>query len=560
MQKFSELVYERPDMETLAADVQSYTQALKEARSPEELRDLFFRQEERMAQVMTMQSIAHIRNTVDTRDPFYEGEMDFFHREMPRLGLLLRQADEALLASPHRAVLEKELGPLYFHDMEVQKQFSDERIVEDKVRESQLQQQYSKVSATASIVFRGEEQNFYGLLKFMQSTDRDTRREAFQAWAELYSRIAPELDAIYDEMVHLRDGMAKKLGFASYTDMAYLRRQRYDYNAKDVEAFHKQVLEVITPACDKLFRRQAERLGVDKLRYYDEALTYPEGNPVPQGTRDELVAKAQQMYREMSPEAGEFFDTMVKYDLFDLETKPGKRPGGYCADLVAYKVPFIFSNFNGTSADVDVLTHEAGHSFESYVASRTQPVADMYFSTSEINEIHSMAMEHFAYPWMELFFGEEADKYRRAHLESAMTVIPYMVTVDEYQHRVYAAPDMTAMERRAVWRELEQKYMPWRDYDGTEFLEQGGFWMQKQHIFLFPFYYIEYALAQLGAFQFYGRMKADREAAWQDYCRLCRAGGSMGYFQLLELAGLTVPFKQDAVKEIMSGILEELDL
>lgn len=560
MEKFSQLRYTRPNTEALARQITECAAALRRAESYEETRRLLTEYKTAAAEFATMETIASIRNTVDTRDSFYEEEMAFLHREMPTLQLRLKEVDEALLASPFRKELEEEYGALYFHDLEVQKQFADERIVPDQIRENELRQQYSKASATASIPFRGEDCNFYRLLKYMQSTDRDTRRDAYEAWAELYSRIAPELDAIYDELVHLRHGMAKKLGFDSYTDMAYLQRGRYDYTAADAASFRRQIKEIVTPACHELFRRQAKRLGVEKLRYYDESLTYPEGNPEPQGSRDELVAKAQRMYREMSPETGEFFDCMVEHDLFDLETKPGKRPGGYCTALPSYKVPFIFSNFNGTSADVDVLTHEAGHSFECYLAFRSLPLDDMVFSTSEINEIHSMTMEHFAYPWMELFFGEEADKYRYAHLAGALTVIPYMACVDEYQHRVYAQPDMTAMERRAAWREIEKAYMPWRDYDGNEFLEQGGFWMQKQHIFLYPFYYIDYALAQMGAFEFYGRMKEDRAAAWADYCRLCRAGGSRGYFQLLELAGLSNPFRPGSVEKAVSGVLEELGL
>lgn len=560
MEKFCELTYQRPDIEKVSQAVRAYTAALKGASSAQEARKLFFDHKEAMKAFNTMGTIAHIRNTVDTRDTFYEGEMAFFNSERPKLSLLLREANEALLASPYRQELEKELGELYFHNMEVQKQFADPRIVEDQVRESQLTQQYSKASATATISFRGEDCNFYRLLKYMQSTDRDTRREAFEAWAELYSRIAPELDAIYDEMVHLRHGMARKLGFASYTDMAYLQRRRYDYKAEDAAQFRKQVREIVTPACAELRRRQAERLGVDKLRYYDESLFYPQGNPTPIGDREELVAKAQKMYREMSRETGEFFDCMVENELFDLETKPGKRPGGYCTSLPAYKVPFIFSNFNGTSADVDVLTHEAGHAFESYTASRIQPLHELVFSTSEINEIHSMTMEHFAYPWMDLFFGEKADAYRGAHLTNALEVIPYMVSVDEFQHRAYEKPDMTAQERRAVWHELEQTYMPWRDYDGNEFLEQGGFWMQKQHIFLYPFYYIEYALAQMCAFQFYGRMKVDRAAAWADYYALCQKGGSLGYFDLLRSANLDNPLRPGSVEKALSGVLEELGL
>ena len=264
------------------------------------------------------------------------------------------------------------------------------------------------------------------------------------------------------------------------------------------------------------------------------------------------------MYREMSPETGEFFDFMTEYGLYDLLTRPGKHMGGYMTRLPKYKAPFIFSNFNGTSADVDVLTHEAGHAFQGYLAMRSIPVASLCGSTSEINEIHSMSMEHFAYPWMEYFFGEKTEKYITAHLTDALCTIPYLVSVDEFQHEVYDHPDSTPEDWRRYWREIEKKYMPWRDYDGNEFLESGGFWMQKQHIFLYPFYYIEYALAQICAFQYYGRMKEDRKAAWKDYLRLCRAGGTKGYFELLETGNLLNPFVEGTVEKATGHVIAEI--
>lgn len=558
MKTFSEVEYQRPDIAKLSQAIVDYTAAVKAAASAEEVYQLLVDHKAAMDEYTTMRGLANIRNSIDTLDPFYAGEKAFFDQEGPKLNLLLRTANDALLSSPFRPQLEEKLGALFFKNIETSKRFADERVVDDQVRESQITQHYSRVMATAVTTFHGEECNFSRLLKYMQSADRAVRREAFQAWAGLYEKIAPELDEIYDQLVHLRHGMAMKLDFPSFTEMTYLALQRYDYTIADAAAFRQQVREVITPACEKLFARQARRLGVDKLRYYDEALFYPEGNPVPQGTRQELVAKAQRMYREMAPEAGEFFDAMVEHDMFDLDTKPGKRLGGFCASLHKYRLPFIFANFNGTSADVDVLTHEAGHAFECYLAFRSHPFVEQAFSTSEIAEIHSMTMEHFAYPWMPLFFGDQAEKYRVAHLTDALTTIPYLVSVDEYQHRVFEKPDMTPQERRTAWREIERIYMPWRDYDGNTFLEEGGFWMQKPHIFLDPFYYIEYALAQTCAFQFYDRMKRDRAKAWEDYCRLCRAGGTQGYFQLLKLADLRSPFEPGSVEQSVAGVLEEL--
>ena len=558
MMDFRQMPYERPDMEAMKVCYEDTIGKLNGAASYEEARQAFFTLQEREKEQGTMMSLCSVRNTIDTTDPYYEAEMKWLREQSAALIPLRKRYQQAMASSPFRADFEGEFGSQMLRLIDAGLKVTDERLMADIVREGEICQQYQKDSAMASTDLRGEKCNFYGLLKHMESTDRQERREAYHAWAKLYEAISPKLDAQYDELVHLRDGMARKLGFSCYTDMAYLSRRRFDYTQEDAANFRRQIREIVTPAVAEIREKQRARLGVDKLRYYDEALLFPEGNADPIGDMETLVSKAQKMYREMSPETGEFFDFMVKYHLFDLETRPGKRMGGYMTRFAAYQAPFIFSNFNGTSADVDVLTHEAGHAFQGYLAMRSIPVSMLSGSTAEINEIHSMTMEHFAYPWMGSFFGENSEKYLTAHLIGAISVLPYMACVDEYQHRVYEKPEMTALERRHVWREIERAYMPWRDYDGEPFLEEGGFWMQKQHIFLYPFYYIDYALAQMCAFQYYGRMKKNRDVAWQDYLRLCRAGGTKGYFELLEVGGLLNPFRDGTVEKSVGHVIEEL--
>lgn len=557
MWKFSEIPYQRPDMERLESVLKEKIESLQNAGSYRQAREAYLELENADVHEMTMANIAHIRSTVNTADPFYEEEVRYLNAAKSRLMPVYRKANEALLHSAFRGDFETEFGPYLIANLEKQNRLLDPALIEDKIKENELVQQYQKTTASCRTVFRGEECNFYGLLKHMQSPDRRERKEAFQAWARMYEETAPILDQQYAQLVRLRASMAGKLGMDSYIEMAYLNKRRYHYGPQEVANFRRQVKEVIVPACTWLYERQRKRLGIDKLRYYDEDLVFPEGNALPKGDRKTLVEAAHKMYRELSPQSGEFFDFMTGHELFDLETKPNKRMGGYCTFLEEYKAPFIFSNFNGTSADVDVLTHEAGHAFEGYMASRTLPLAAYYHSTSEINEIHSMAMEHFAYPWMNLFF-EDADQYRYAHLFGALKVIPYMICVDEFQHRVFERPGMTPMQWRQVWKELEKTYMPWRDYDGCEFLEGGAFWMQKQHIFMYPFYYVDYALAQIGAFEFYSRDQEDHEKAWADYCRLCSLGGSRGYFELLEEARLHNPFREGSVQAAVSGVIEEL--
>ncbi len=558
MVRFSEMKYERPDIEGMKAVLQKATEQAVQAKSYGEFRKAYFDIQQKRDEVFSLFSIAHVRNTMNTADEYYDGEIRWLREQVARLTPLSIAWKKALAGSPFRKDMEAEFGSQLFRLLDAELLTEDEKIVPEIIREGELCQEYSKSAAQASTGFRGEQCNFYGLLKHMQSTDRQERKEAFTAWADLYEKISPELDAQYMELVALRDGKARKLGFPTYTEMAYPARGRFDYTQEDAARFREQIREIVTPAVAEIRERQRIRLGVDTLRYYDESLLFPEGNACPIGTTQELVDKAQQMYREMSPETGEFFDFMKEYQLFDLETRPGKHMGGYMTAFETYKAPFIFSNFNGTDADVDVLTHEAGHAFQGYTAMRSIPVSDLCGSTAEINEIHSMSMEHFAYPWMDSFFGGKAEQYRTAHLIGALSVIPYLVSVDEFQHWVYAKPGMSAAERRSVWREIEKKYMPWRDYDGNTFLEEGGFWMQKQHIFLYPFYYIEYALSQICAFQYYGRMKEDRSAAWADYLRLCRAGGTKGYFELLETGNLLNPFRTGTVEKAVGHVIEEI--
>lgn len=549
MKTFKEITYIRPDFDERKNALRQYISDIKAASTYEELRNVILKHDQESRHFQTMWDIAYIRNTIDTTDEFYNNEIKTFNEQNGQLAILEQKATAAILSSPFIEDFGREFGLSIVKNMELSQKLASPEVVDDMVKDAQLCQEYNSVISSCSTVFNGEACNFSGLLKYMQSTDRHVRQEAFKSWAAMYERISGELDRIYDEMVKCRSNMAKKLGFDSYISFIYARMGRVDYKPQDVALFRKQVLDYIVPLCQRLYKEQAKRLGLNRLEWYDEQLTDPDGNAVPRGNKEQMIGWAKEMYHELSPETGEFFDFMTEHELFDLETKIGKQPGGYCAFLSEEKAPFIFSNFNGTSSDVDVLTHEAGHAFEAYTSSRIYPLSLMTWSSSEINEIHSMAMEFFTYPWMEKFFGDMADRYRIRHLSQAVEAIPYMICVDEFQHRQFQE-NLDAEGRRRAWRELEKKYMPWRSYDGNAFLENGGFWMQKPHIFINPFYYVDYALAQMGAFEFYMKMSEDRKQAWDDYYKLCRSGGSRGYFETLEYAGLSNPFKRGTVKKI----------
>jgi len=547
---FERFEYSRPDLDAEAA---AFRERLREfaaagsARAQEEAMSGITAIRSRLA---TMCNLARIRHTCDTTDPFYEAENDFVDEAEPRILGLETELYAALVASRFRAELERSWGRQVFRLAELKLRTYRPEIEADLAAENRLASEYDKLKASAKIGFEGGERNLAQMAPFAESMDRGTRARAVAAVSGFYRERLPEFDRIYDELVRLRHGIARKLGFPGFTPLGYARLGRSDYDAAQVAGYRRQVLETVVPMAGALRGRQARRLGLDSLSFHDEAIDFPSGNPAPKGDPARLVEIAGAMYDEMSPEAGSFFRMMRERKLFDLETRKGKAMGGYCECLPAEGVPFIFANSNGTSEDVDTLTHETGHAFQVSRSLRL-PFPEYWWPTLEACEIHSMSMEFLAWPWLEGFFGDDAAKYRFKHLCAGILFLPYGVAVDEFQHWVYDRPEASPADRRQAWREIERRYLPWRDYCGDEFLESGGYWFRQGHIFQVPFYYIDYTLAQVCAYEFWARSRADRPAAWKSYLTLCDAGGSGSFLELLKVAGLRNPFEPGSIAAVM---------
>jgi len=557
-QSFHDFPYVRPDIEAFRRDFQAAIASFESAKNIEQqiaanriYNDLY-------SAIATQVTLVNIRHSIDTTDKFYQDEKAFMDRNIPIVQQMEASYHQALISSKFRPQLEKLWGTQLFALADASSRAFDPAIIEELQRENELSTKYQMLIASAKIPFEGEERTLMQLMPFELSTDRAMRKKASEARYAFMEEREAEFDGIYDELVKVRTSMARKLGYPSYVEMGYDRMKRTDYDAGMVANFRKQVFDEIVPAANALRKRQQERIGVDTLRYYDNAFSFESGNATPKGDADWIVQNGERMYREMSPETDEFFQFMLQNDLMDLVSKKGKAGGGYCTMLFDYKAPFIFSNFNGTSADIDVLTHEAGHGFQDY-RSRNFENKAYCFPTMESAEIHSMSMEFFAWPWMENFFEEDTDKYLFNHLESALQFIPYGVSVDEFQHFVYGNPDATPDERKTAWREIENKYLPHLNYEGNDYLERGGFWHRQSHIFTAPFYYIDYTLAQICAFQFWKRSREDREAAWADYVHLCGLGGSLSFTNLVREAGLISPFEDGCVSSVIGQIEEWLN-
>ena len=559
--RFKDFIYERPNFEEISKKCDETIAIIMNANEVKEVFDAIDKFNVERSHWSSMESIASIRHTVDTVDEFYNQEAEFFDEYGAKYAELENRLSLSLIKSPYYNELVKEYGEQLFKMIKVQLESFSPEIIPELQEEAKLSTRYGKLLASAKIPFDGKILNLSQMGPYATSVDREVRKAAETATWKFFEEHIDEIDEIYSSLVRVRDTMAKKLGYKNYIDLGYKRLGRTDYNSEDVKTYRDQVYQELVPIANQIYQEQAKRIGINDFKSYDIALEFLDGNALPLGDLEYKLNCARKMYHELSDETKEFVDFMLDHELIDLEAKPGKQGGGYCTSIPDYKAPFVFSNFNGTSGDVDVLTHEFGHAFQVY-SSRNFKLLEYLWPTLESCEIHSMSMEFFAWPWMDLFFGDAKDKYKYAHLSGSITFIPYGVLVDEFQHWVYENPNVTSEERKNAWRTLEKKYMPWKKYD-NEFLEKGNYWIRQSHIFSTAFYYIDYTLAQNCAHQFWVKNQEDHQKAWNDYYNLCKTGGSKSFLELLKVANLKNPFVQGTVKYVTEPLkkwLDEFDL
>ena len=551
--QFCEMKYERPDFKETSGQYEALLQELQQAEDADRFIKIFSEINSLRSRISTMSNLCTIRHSIDTRDPFYDQENDYWDENRPLYEAYDNRLSRICVECPFQEELYEFIPKTYFQLAECALKSFSEEVIPLLQQENKLASEYGKLKASAQIEFSGETYNLSTISVKSEDLDPEIRKGAMDAKLNFYAKNEAEFDRIYDELVKVRTEIARKLGYSSFTELAYQRMTRLDYDRDMVANYRRQILGDIVPEVTKLYERQAARLGTPTVRYYDKAMDFPNGNPKPKGTSEELIAAAGKMYHEMSDETGEFIDLMIGNVLWDLQSRDGKEMGGYCTSIEDYNVPFIFANFNGTSGDVNVLTHEAGHAFQYYM-SRSIPVIDVRWPTMESAEIASMSMEFNAWPWTNLFFQEDTAKYQFLHLSGALKFLPYGVLVDHFQHEIYDHPDWTPEERKQCWRRLEQMYEPYLDYEGAPILEKGCWWYQQGHIFEVPFYYIDYTLAQVCALQFWVRHQQNDPDTWKDYVALCRAGGTKPFTELVRSANLKVPFEDGCISSVIKSL------
>ncbi len=546
---FPQFDLQDPQEDKLLADFEGVLDSLEGEASSAVRLDKLEAWERARRSFQDWRALVGVRFHQDTQDEARRKRRERSDELDARITTLDAKIKRAFIAALPDEAVEARVGDTALARWAADVKSGDPALEEDLIAESKLGAAYTALRGGAKVEFEGQTYPIPAMGKFAVDSDRERRLAAHEALWSWWASNGGDVDRIYDELVTLRHGMAQRLGLSSFVELGYLRMHRVDYTREDVGHFRTAVQEHVVPLAARLFADQAKRLGVDPLRYADEGVHHPEGNPEPVAGPEGLAALGQQAFGALHPELGSFFDLLVERQLLDLPTRPGKAGGGFCSFLPETGLPFIFANCNGTQGDVRVLVHEAGHAFQMY-QSRTQDLMEKIFPTYESCEVHSMGLEFLSWPQMETFFGADADRFRRSHLIQALCFLPYGVAVDHFQHEVYDNPDWTPAERHAAWKRMEELYLPWRSYGDVEYANRGTFWQRQMHIVAAPFYYIDYTLAQTCALQFWVRSLDDHAGAMEEYVALCKRGGTLPFQAMARSANLTSPFDPGCLADV----------
>lgn len=553
--KFENFKYQRADIKEVENKINELINKLNEANSFEvqcliidEINDI-------RNEFTSMKVLSELRNGLGVDKEFYGGEMEYYANAEPILDDLVCEYYKVLNSSNFKVMLKEKYGDHLFNLAEMKTKCVSKDIIEDLQQEKKLIIEYVRLGQSFKTRFEGKELGRWDFDNYICSADRDMRKRGYEAQTQIYIEHEQEMQEIFNKFVKLRNDMAIKMGYENFIDMGYARMNRIGYDKEMVANFRKQILEYVVPLNKELIEKQAKRLNVKNVKYYDESVYFLSGNPLLKGDVNSIIKKTKKMYEELSPETNEFFKYICEKNLFDIEKKDGKDEGGFCEYIPKYAAPFIYCVYRGTIEDFNVFTHEVGHAFQHYLC-RNYQIPEYLMASEDISEIHSMSMEFLTEPWVKDFFGEDGEKYKFSHMCNALFLLAYIAVVDEFQHFVYEKPEATYEERNNFWRELEKKYIPYRDYEENSFLDKGGYWLRQSHIFWGPFYYIDYGLAQVIAFNFWNKASENREKAWDDYIKVCSAGGSKSFMDIIKLGNLESPFKEGSIESIIKSIRE----
>jgi oligoendopeptidase F len=526
-----------PDLEQWVADLQEVEEVLDEEGSAR-----------------------YVRMTCQTDDPNIEKQyLEFLEgvseRAKPRFFALMKKYWE----SPYRASLPTAVYGLYNRSVENQLALYREENIPLETQLDKLSQQYQKLSGSLTVSYEGQEQTLQQMARYQESTDRAKRESAWRLVAERRLKERAAFEDLFDQMLLPRQAMAENAGFSNYRDYMFRRKERFDYGPKDCENFHESAQKAIRPLVLEIQKKRAQKMGLSALRPWDLSVD-PQGlAPLkPFESTDKLVEGCQRILGQVDPEFGENFKKMRDLGLLDLESRKGKAPGGYNTTLSETRLPFIFMNSVGLDGDMRTLLHEGGHAMHGF-ASRTIPFSSYRHAPMEFCEVASMSMELLADPYLDAFYPSPQDAARsaRKHLEDVITLLPWIATIDAFQHWIYTHPGHSQKERSDQWVHLRQKLGGGEDWTGLEEVRRS-LWHRQLHIFEVPFYYIEYGIAQLGALQVWKNVREKGAAGVAAYKKGLSVGGSLALPDIFKSAGIQFDFGLKMIEPLMDEVQKEL--
>jgi oligoendopeptidase F len=528
----------------------------RKLHSPKDLEQAFLDLSELLSAVEEEGAIRYIRMTCDTTSPEYEkAYLTFVEEVAPKVEEALHRLRVKFASAPAWKDLDPKRYLVLKRKWENAIAIFREENIPLKVEEEKLGQRYQKIFGAMTVEFEGRTQTLQQMAKYLEEPDRRTREKAWELISERRLKDKDELESIFEELLSLRQKRAENAGFENFRDFAFRERERFDYGPKECEAFHKGVEEAVVPLLRQLHKERAKRLGLKKLRPWD-LLCDPEGRPPlrPFKEAEELVTGVQEIFLRLDPRLGELFRRMAELRLLDLANRPGKAPGGYQSTLTERRLPFIFMNAVGRDQDLWTLLHESGHAFHTLL-SRDEPLHMYRDPPLEFAEVASMGMELLASPFLDVFYPEEADRRRslEEHLYGIVRLLCWVATIDAFQHWVYTHPGHSRAERHKAWVEIFQRFSGLEDWSGYEEVLEHE-WHRQLHLFLAPFYYIEYGIAQLGALRLWGKAQEDRKRAIEKYIEALKLGGGKPLPELFSTAELPFDFGPDSLSQAAKTI------
>jgi len=429
------------------------------------------------------------------------------------------------------------------------------------VKQTKLVTKAQGITGGMTVEFEGKEMTFPEMRVFLESNDRIKRENAWKSMVEIWMENSEELSDIFDELIVIRHQIAKNAGFESYTNYMFKAMHRFDYSVEDCLTFHKSIEEVCMPILNKINIERKTAFGLDKLSPWD-VNEKAGGGPDIDGKKplrpfenvDEMVTKLSQLFHNMSNDLGGKFDKLVEMDTLDLETRKGKAPGGYQYYLEKSRIPFIFMNAAGLQGDLETMVHESGHAFHSLYCGHLDLIDDRDYPI-EFAEVAAMSMELLTQPEWDIFYDEldEANRARITHLEGVVFLLPWIATIDAFQHWIYANPEHTRDERKKQWISLRERFGSKIDWEGHDDFRELS-WQQQGHLFGVPFYYVEYGIAQLGALQLWQTHREDPKKALENYSNAMKLGNTKTLPDLFAAAELKLGFDEEHLYSLINEV------